>query len=237
MLALMLATSAFAAPVRAALGTTVTLPRKVVEPGEPMMVYLAMQNRTDQRLYFEEHADGPCFVKKFVTLEMSPEAVPKPVPESCPFKSRAVMPGEVLDFVVSLNEIFELTADRYQQVKVTWKDGGPETYSRVTETAGPIQVLPPFFSERVKKGDVIFLPNKNTLTFLRHEWKPSTVKGDPPQLTIHFKLQLRGEGEEEKSVTIAADKQHQFRLDGYLFDVGAFQFDQWMVFRGWESAW
>ncbi len=237
MLSIMLGFALAGGPVRAALGTTVTLPRKVVQPGEPIMLYVAMENRTQRRLYFEDHADGPCFVEKYVAIELTPPAPKKPLPAPCAPKNREVLPGEVYGFVIALNEIFELTEPRYASIRVTWKDGGPETFSRVTETVGPVQVAEPFFNDRVKKGDAIFLPNKNTLTFLRHGWKPNPKRGEPPQLTLHFKLQIRGEGEEEKEVTIASDKQHQFRLDGYLFDVGAFQFDQWMDLRAWENVW
>jgi hypothetical protein len=233
MITFLLAAAAFAGPTRAALGTTVTVPRTVVEPGEPMMLYLAMENRTDQRLYFEDHAEGPCFVEKYATVTLDPPAAKKPLPE-CKPGSRPVMPGEVVDFVVALNEVFELTADRYN-VKVEWKDGGPDVYSPLNGAAGPITVSAPVFSSKVAKGDTIFLPNKNSLVFLRHEWKPPASRGAPPSLIIHFNHLIRGEGEFEKSVTIQTDKTHQVKFDGLILDVAGFQFDQWMDLRIFEK--
>lgn len=226
--------AAFAGPTRAALGTTVTAPRGLVPAGDAMILYLAMENRTDQRLFFEDHELGPCFVEKFADITLDPPAQKRPLP-TCTAGSRPVMPGEVVDFVVNLNEVFELTAERYM-VHVEWKDGGPDIYSPLTADVGPIQVATPFFADRVAKGDSIFLPNKNTLVFERHEWKPGQRKGEPPSLVLHFKHLVRGEGEFEKSVTVASDKAHQVRLDGYVLDVVQFQFNQWMDIRVFEGG-
>jgi hypothetical protein len=234
MLTTMLVMSALAAPTRAALGTTVTLPRKVLEPGEPAMLYLAMENRTDQRLYFEDHDLGACFVAKYAKVTMEPAATPLPMPE-CKPKNRAVMPGEVVDFVVNLHEIYDLSGERYN-IKVEWRDGGPDIYSPTTAAVGPIRMATPVYKDRLKKGDTLFLPNKNALVFDRHEWKPAARKGEPASLVVHFTHQVRGEGEFEKSITFQTDKSHQVRFDGLLFDMGMFQFDQWMDLRIYQGV-
>lgn len=230
---LLLTTALAGGPVRAALGTTVTLPRKVVEPGETIMLYLAMENRTDRRLYFEEHASGPCFAEKFAQIVLDPPAPRRPL-EDCRATNRAVMPGETFSMVVALDEMFEISADRFS-VQVTWKDGGSDVYSRVSETVGPLKVVPPVITQKVAKGDSIFLPNQNTLVFEKHSWRASGKKGAPQDLIVHFKLLKRGEGEEQKEVVITAGKAQQVRVDGYLLDIGAYQFEQWMDVRVFDT--
>lgn len=233
MLLTLMLTAMAGGPVRAALGTTVTLPRRVVEPGETKMLYLAMENRTDRRLFFEEHATGPCFVAKYADITLDPPA-PKRDTGACPVGNRPVAPGEVFGMVVALNEVFETTADRYG-IEVTWKDGGSDVYSRVTESVGPLKVVPATITRKLQKGDQVNLPNKNTLIFEKHSWQASKQRGAPQDLVVHFKLLKRGEGEEELSVTITPDKVHQVRVDGYLVDIGAYQFDRWMDFRLFDT--
>jgi len=232
-LLLSLLSTAHAGPTRAALKTSVTLPRTVIKPGDPVVIALRMENRTDEVLWFEQHTSGQCFLQKFAQIEASPALEAKP-PAECSAPSAEVKPGESVGMEVDLRDAY-IIPERSYSFNVKWRDGGPEVYGPLTQRVGPIRFATPFHEARMSKGDDFYLPSKTTAVWNGHESKPSTKKGEPPALILNFTVRIPGEGEAEKKVTLHLDKSRQFKLEGYTFEVVDYQFDQFMEIRIFEN--
>ncbi len=224
--------SALGAP-RAALGTTAEMPRTVLAPGAPIEVYLEMENRTDEVLYFEQHVTTPCFLNKFADIEASPPIKAKPPPgeEQCKVPGAKIKPGDTVSRTVNLRESYFIEDQDYSYFEIKWKDGGPDIYSPLVEKVGPVRFAEPFHSGRLAKGDEYYLPNKTTIVFDGHGSKPSGEPGKSPLLVLNFTVRVPGEGESTKEVVLDAERVKQFPLQGYTFDLVDHQFDQWMDIR------
>lgn len=217
---------ALAGPPRAALGTTAILPRTLIEPGRPVSLYLAMENRTDKVLTFEQHVHPACFVAKFAEITLDPPAEPKPLPD-CSVLTGPVKPGEVVDMLVDLREVFELT-EQPTTVSLQWKDGGPDIYSPLTAIPGNYRFSAPFHQGRIAKGGMIALPDKSTLVFVGHATQPAEQRGQAPKLVIDLIQRVPGKGETPVRAVLQVETQRQFDFGKYRIDLGPHQFDQWM---------
>jgi len=219
---------AMAAPRMAALGTTATLPRTYVKSGAPLSLYLAMENRTDKKLTFENHVYGWCYLAKFANVRVEPAATMKPPPRPCPEPEMVVDPRQKVAMLIDLREVFELPADGQFTVFVEWKDGGPEIYSPLTAVPGTIRTATPAYEGRLAKDGTISLPDRSTLVFVGHKSLPSERRGEPPKLSIDLIHRVPGSGETPRNVQLDLDTRKEFDFGAYKITLTAHQFDQWM---------
>ncbi|MEZ4319963.1 MAG: hypothetical protein R3F61_20800 [Myxococcota bacterium] len=223
--------SASAAPPRAALATTAIMPKTLFKPGDPVMIHLAMENRTDRTLWFEQHSTAACFMQKFADVEANPPITMKPIDGECTAPSSKVKPGEKVSRTLDLHEVYDFPEQSYTFLTIKWKDGGPDIYGPTSQRIGPINYKTPIFEGRMKKGDDLFLPNKTALVWNGHESKPPVRPGEPSPLELDFLLRIPGTGETPRKVSLQVEKSRQFQLDGYTVELGDYQLDQWMDVR------
>ncbi|MCB9675321.1 MAG: hypothetical protein H6737_09410 [Alphaproteobacteria bacterium] len=227
--------SALAGPPRAALKTTALMPKTILKPGDPVNIFLAMENRTDEVLWFEQHTIPACFIHKFAEIEANPPITMKPLPEGgCDAPSAKVKPNGVVSMTVDLKEVFDLPEVPYTYFTVKWKDGGPDIYSPLTQRTGPVKFQQPFFEGKIKKGGDFYLTNKTTVVWNGHQSQQPTQPGDPPSLVIDFLVRIPGTGEAPRKITVPLHRTRQFVLEGYTVEIVDHQFDQYMDIRIYE---
>lgn len=220
-----------AASTFAPLRTHATVMRTYVRPGDPVEIHLALENRTEDALYFQEHTSSRCFIEKYVELDIKPPLIERPSAEACKPTAVKVMPGKSLSYTINLREVYSVPEEDTLMVVVKWKGAGAETYSPVSQRVDPIKFRAPFFDDRVKIGDQIHLPDKSTVVFLAHKSEKDSRPGKSPKLVFELKHLIPGKGEFESTVAVQLEDTVQFDFGGYRFEVINHQFQQFTDLR------